>query len=104
MQDVAKKDTEQYILARLNQIEGTLANLTSSVSAQSGTPIPDQLILHALGQFEKGSTRDRLASTLGVHVDQIWAPLQNLVGKGLVTRQQRDGQWSNYRVKRDTPG
>jgi hypothetical protein len=103
MQDVAKKDTEQYILARLNQIENTLANLASSVSAQSGSAIPNELILKALSQFEKGSTRLDLAAALGVHVDQVWGPLQNLIEKGFVTRQQRDGQWSIYKLKRDTP-
>ena len=101
MQDMAKGDSEKYILSRLNQIDSTLANLTSSVSAQSGKLMPVDIILNALSQFEEGTTRPQLASALGVHVDQLWAPLNELIYRSLVSRQEREGQWSLYKVKRD---
>jgi hypothetical protein len=102
MRDVAKGDTEKYILSRLDVIEDSISRLTSQDKRRPsiGTDVLNDIIDLLLVK-EAGLTTGQIRTLLGVDLASLKAALKRLIADKVI-KQINDGDqilykynWSN---------
>jgi len=109
---VAKGDTEQYLLTRLDKIEDILSRLSTRESTQVSpieqgySPISavSDAILEILAKEKSGLTITQLASRLKKEHPYVSTSISRMLANGLVDRIGKDGGQAIYKINLNAEG